>query len=406
MRALSVTVLFVVAGCNQENGVRRLLEPPEIALVTPEPDQVFRQGAGDLVFTATATDSYDPASELKAFWRIDDLPEVKLGVDEDDTASFPFDPDVLEMGEHEVTLRVRDTDDEESEVTATWYLDGALLGPTVDITAPSDGDTFLIDTELSFRGTASDNNTPAEDLVFSWTTVDGELPGSISANGNSVVFTTLPVGVHLVTLTVSDKDGEIGEDSVTVEVLAEEDPPPDPEPEPIVEAQVGDLVFSELNVNPILVADELGEWVELYNTSSTPIQIQGYAFHDLDFDSYTIVGSAIVPGTDYVVLCASTDPVLNGGVSCDVGFARGSGGPGSMALGNDGDEVVLSRPDGLTIDEVVYDGSWFTSGAATGLDPARLDSDNNDDETMWCDQVTPFGTSNEYGTPGVANDPC
>jgi hypothetical protein len=406
MRTLSVCLLSVLAACQQENGVRRLLEPPEIALVTPEPEQVFRQGSGPLAFSGTATDSYDPAAELQAFWRIDELDEIELGVDRDDTARFSFDADALALGAHEVTLRVVDSDGDESTVSAPWILDGALLGPTVEITAPSEGATFPIDTELSFRGTATDNNTAPEDLVFSWTTVDGELPGSISANGNSVVFATLPVGVHLVTLTVTDKDGEIGEDTVTVEVLPEEDPPPDPEPEPIVEAQVGDLVFSELNVNPILVADELGEWVELYNTSSTPIQIQGYAFHDLDYDSYTIVGSAIVPGTDYVVLCASTDPVLNGGVSCDVGFARGTGGAGFMALGNDGDEVVLSRPDGVAIDEVVYDGTWFTPGAATGLDPARLDADNNDDESMWCDQVTPFGTSDELGTPGAENDPC
>jgi hypothetical protein len=402
-RALALLPLLVA--CGQENGVRRIFEAPVVELVTPEPEQVFRQGSGPLAFSGTAVDSYDAAADLVAFWQLDALEEVELGVAGDDTTTFTFDADSLEQGPHEVTLRVVDRDGDESTVTAPWILDGALQGPAVTITAPAEGATFPIGTELSFRGTATDNNTPVDELVFAWTTVDGELPGSISANGNSVVFATLAPGVHLVTLTVTDRDGEVGEDAVTVEVKPENDPP-DPDPEPIVEAQVGDLVFSELNVNPILVDDELGEWVELYNTSNTPIQIQGYAFHDLDFDSYTIVGSAVVPGEDYVVLCASTDPVLNGGVSCDVGFAREGGGPGFMALGNDGDEVVLSRPDGLVIDEVAYDGTWFTPGAATGLDPARLDADNNDDETMWCDQVTPFGTGNEFGTPGAQNDPC
>ena len=143
-----------------------------------------------------------------------------------------------------------------------------------------------------------------------------------------------------------------------------------------------------------------------YNTSSSPIEISGYSFHDLDYDSYTIVGSTVVAPFSYVVLCANLDPNVNGGVPCDVAFVRGSGGPGAMALGNDGDEVVLSRPDGVVIDEVVYDGTWFTPAVATGLDPLQLDADNNDDETMWCDQTTVQGAGREPGTPGTVNDPC
>ena len=53
------------------------------------------------------------------------------------------------------------------------------------------------------------------------------------------------------------------------------------------QAKPGDLVFSELMINPEVVDDENGEWVELYNTAGYPIDVAGYSFHDLDYDAYS-----------------------------------------------------------------------------------------------------------------------
>ncbi|MCB9699619.1 MAG: lamin tail domain-containing protein [Alphaproteobacteria bacterium] len=410
MRALFVVV--VAAGCSPEQQFRRIEEPPDVAIVTPEELQIFRQGAGPLPFEGTATDSYDAPEELEAFWSVDAGEEIAGEVQTDGVALFPFDADALDLGPHTLTLRVVDTDADEASVTVDWLLDGSLTGPDVDLYSPDEGTTFGVGVEIGFRGRATDNNTDPADLQWSWTDdVDGPLSGAISGDGQSVVFASLTPGVHTVTLTVTDKDGEKGADWVTVTVSddggTEPTEPTTTEPtEPITEAQVGDLVFSELMVKPTLVEDEVGEWVELYNTSSTPIQIQGYSFHDQDIDAYTIADSAIVQPFDFIVLCASTNANLNGGVPCDVHFERNNGGAGNMALGNNGDEVILSRPDGLVIDQVVYDGTWFTAGAATGLDPAHLDASNNDNESMWCDQVTPIGPGRELGTPGAPNDPC
>lgn len=415
MRSMgALFVVVVAAGCSPEQHFRRIEKPPEVAIVTPEDLQVFRQGGGPLPFEGIATDSFDSYDRLDAFFSIDDGEEVAAEVQADDTVPFAFDADALELGPHTLTLRVVDTDDDEGSATVSWLLDGSLTGPVVDLYSPDDGTVFGIGTEVGFRGRATDNNTDAADLTFAWTDdVDGALAGAISGDGQSVVFASLTPGVHVVTLTVTDKDGEKGADWVTVTVSDDGGTTPtEPtdtgtEPtEPITEAQVGDLVFSELMVKPTLVEDDVGEWVELYNTSSTPIQIQGYSFHDQDIDSYVIEDSAIVPPFDFIVLCASTNMAQNGGVPCDVHFNRESGGAGAMALGNNGDEVILSRPDGLVIDQVIYDGSWFTPGAATGLDPAHLDANNNDNESMWCDQVTPIGPGRELGTPGRANDPC
>ena len=192
----------------------------------------------------------------------------------------------------------------------------------------------------------------------------------------------------------TDEDGEVGTDDVSVTVEAE-----------IVVAEPGDVVFSEMMVNPEVVEDEVGEWVELYNTSGSPVDIGGYTFRDDDIDSWTLAGPIIVAAHDYVVLCADTDPAVNGGVPCDGYFLRDWNG-GGLALANGEDELVLSRPDGVDIDWLHYDDTWYTIAVGLGLDPSQLDGEVNDDPEWWCDQVTITAPMTEPGTPGGVNDPC
>ncbi len=220
----------------------------------------------------------------------------------------------------------------------------------------------------------------------------------------------------------SEADGTVGDDEVDDEVEdaedpAQPDPPEDPTPpedpedpeepvEPeILPAEPGDLVFSELMINPEVVDDELGEWVELYNTAGHPVDVAGYAFHDLDYDSWELTGPFVVPAHGYFVMCAETAVDLNGGVPCDGWFQRVSLG-GGLALANSPDEVVLTRPDGVEIDRLEYDDTWFTNGVAMGVDPLELDALGNDDPTVWCDQQTVIALGGEPGTPGEPNDPC
>jgi hypothetical protein len=182
--------------------------------------------------------------------------------------------------------------------------------------------------------------------------------------------------------------------------------PPEDEPVPEIQpAEPGDLVFSELMINPEVVDDELGEWVELYNTAGHPIDVTGYAFHDLDYDSWELTGPFVVPAHGYFVMCAETATDLNGGVPCDGWFQRVSLG-GGLALANSPDEVVLTRPDGVEIDRLEYDETWFTNGVAMGVDPLELDASVNDDPAVWCDQETVIALGGEPGTPGEPNDPC
>ena len=390
----AVGALILLAACTPDSEINRLKIAPEVAITNPAPLEVIHRD-GAYLFTGTAVDEWDPPEAVAIQWALDQgTPVSAPSPDAEGNVEWSLDLTGLDLGEHLVELIATDSDGEEGRVGVIWQLAGPLSAPTVTITAPNDGDLFPPGEEIAFRGEAVDEATPADQLVFVWaSSVDGTLPGALSGGGETALFVDdLSPGTHQITLEVTDSDGDTGQDSIQVTVGEVEEPSP------------GDLVFSELMINPSVVADEVGEWVELYNTAGYPIDVGGYTFHDLDFDSYEIEGPLIVAGGDYLVLCASMDTSINGGVPCDGPFKRESS--DALALGNGDDEVYLSRPDGVVIDELHYNETWFESGIAIGLSPEYLESGDNDDRSRWCNQTTVISSGGEPGTPGRENDPC
>jgi hypothetical protein len=393
--ALSLALLLLATSCQEPTRVSRVNNAPRVTVVSPSPDQAFRQGEGDIALVATVSDSYDDPSELIVTWSIDEAAPLPASVSEGGEAHAVVSPDDLSLGGHDAVVHVVDTDGATASAGVRFVVLGPLGAPTVAITSPETGVAISPGSDITFRGEATDVTTLPQDLVFVWSSsLDGELPGAVTAGGQSLLLTdTLSVGEHVVTLTVTDEDGEFGQDTVTVNVFDE------------VIAQPGDLVFSEFMVNPQVVDDELGEWVELYNTSGLAIDVAGYRFHDDDNDSWVLEGPLVAPAQGFLVLCANTDPTLNGGIPCDGWFNRDPSGNG-LALANNPDELVLSRPDGVEIDWVHYEDDWFQAGAASGVSPDQLEGGANDYAEAWCVQTSIITSGGEPGTPGQANDVC
>jgi hypothetical protein len=391
-----VIVCLSLVGCSSGYEIARLNSPPDVAIVAPAPLAELRKGAGPVAFVGTVEDSYDALADMTIRWSLDDQETFDAEILPDGRIRLTLDVEPLALGAHEVALSAIDQDGEEGMARLPWTLDGAISAPDVTITAPEDGALYAPGEEITFRGEAIDNLTPGDGLVFQWaSSLDGPLAGAVSGGGSSVLFTSdLSVGLHVVTLTVTDADGEVGEDRVSIDVAEVVEQPAAP----------GDLVFSELMINPEIVDDAVGEWVELFNTAGYAIDVGGYSFHDLDLDFEVLEGPLLVAPGGYVVLCADTNPAVNGGIACDGAFKRQTS--GALALGNNGDEVILSTPAGVVVDQVIYDPTWYSAGVAIGLDPALLDADNNDTPANWCDQSTTLTVGGEPGTPGRANDPC
>lgn len=87
--------------------------------------------------------------------------------------------------------------------------------PEVTITEPEDGDSFAAGETITFTGEAFDQQYPdLDDDAYVWTSdIDGEI-----GTGPSFTTANLSEGEHTITLTVTDPDEWVGEDSITITV--------------------------------------------------------------------------------------------------------------------------------------------------------------------------------------------
>ncbi len=159
------------------------------------------------------------------------------------------------------------------------------------------------------------------------------------------------------------------------------------------------LIISEIMQNPDAVGDNQGEYIEIYNAGSSPVDLFGYTLKDDGSESHLIASSVIVPAQGYAVLARDGDSTANGGFEADYIYT-------GFQLGNADDEVVLIAPDGVTeVDRVAYDGGplWpDPTGAAMVFTGTA--SDDNNDPAFWTTATLRepgfSGPDGDNGSPG------
>jgi hypothetical protein len=157
------------------------------------------------------------------------------------------------------------------------------------------------------------------------------------------------------------------------------------------------VVITEIMQNPDAVPDSDGEWFEIMNVTSRPLEIAGCEISDLQATHAIPVAPSfpIAPGAA-LVLARSAAPGFTPDYVYDV-----------LALSNGTDGVTLSCA-GTVIDVVSYDdGATFPDpiGASMQLDPSTLDAASNDLGSNWCASTISF-VSGDLGTPGETNLQC
>ena len=169
--------------------------------------------------------------------------------------------------------------------------------------------------------------------------------------------------------------------------------------------KAGDLVITELMFNPYgagAVSDDLGEWVELYNTLDKAVDLGGAQIKSPgDSQAFTIPGKTVVPAKGYIVLGSSNDVAKNGGVT--VAAVWGT----TIKLTNVTDGVSLET-NGVVVDAIAYDQSkgWPNlNGVSLSLSPSATDAAKNDNPVSWCGANSAMA-STDKATPGKANDEC
>jgi hypothetical protein len=156
----------------------------------------------------------------------------------------------------------------------------------------------------------------------------------------------------------------------------------------------GELVITELMVNPDSVRDQAGEYIELQNVSTRKLQLFGLVVRDDGADWFSVDGFVVADPDDFVVLARKGGPGVNGGVRPDYVYGH------RLSLSNTQDEVVVEL-HGYIIDEVAYDAKeWgIMKGASLELDPLCTDSEINDISGAWFPAVTRM-SGGDLGTPG------
>ena len=89
------------------------------------------------------------------------------------------------------------------------------------------------------------------------------------------------------------------------------------------------------------------DWLELYNTSASAVNLGGYFLTDdlSDTNKFAIPGGTIIPGKGFLIVWADEDTQDNG---------PGMDSHANFRLSRNGEEIGLYAPDGLRLDAVVF----------------------------------------------------
>ena len=169
---------------------------------------------------------------------------------------------------------------------------------------------------------------------------------------------------------------------------------------PLIGASSSTLLISEVLYDP-LGTEPNGEWIEIFNNTSSPIELTDWAISD-NLSTDVISPTVTIPAGGCMVVAASEDFYTNyPDFTGDIVFvADGRIGNG---LGNTGDRLILKDSEGTVIDQMSYgtDTTAFhpacpdvAAGHSLERSPANVDTDTAED---WVDQ--------EFPDPGAVTVP-
>lgn len=169
------------------------------------------------------------------------------------------------------------------------------------------------------------------------------------------------------------------------------------EPQNGVPDAAGEVIFSEFMARSIIGTGDPGEWMELYNTTGAPLDLEGCELSDSS-TNHVITGSLVIPAGGYLLLAASSVPTENHGLEPDYVYT-------TIVLSNSGEPLNLTC-SGVLIDTFIYASSWVLLGTSFQLSIDHLNAVDNDAAASWCAGTAVYGPDGMLGTPGTSNAAC
>jgi hypothetical protein len=167
--------------------------PPVVTITSPDSGVTYNTGTR-ITFTGTAVDATDGNLTSQLIWRSSITGQIGTG------GSFSYSS--LPAGVHTIIASVTDSDGLIGSASVVIYVVEHNDPPVVVINAPANNAVFPTLTNINFRGTATDpENGLISDLIRWASSISGDLGTGAS------ITTTLPVGFHAITATVTDFGG-------------------------------------------------------------------------------------------------------------------------------------------------------------------------------------------------------
>ena len=178
--------------------------PPVVTITSPANGTSVNQGVM-LTYSGTAVDATDGNLTSQLIWRSSISGRIGTG------ASFNLS--TLEPGVHTIIAEVTDSDGLTGSASIVIYIIQHNDPPVITIDAPANGAPLRTNTNINFRGTATD---PQDGVISDWIRWSSSINGNLGTGAS--ITTTLSVGTHAITATVTDLLGLSAHASIRVTV--------------------------------------------------------------------------------------------------------------------------------------------------------------------------------------------
>ena len=180
-----------------------------------------------ILFSANIQDTEDAPSDLTYTWEssLDGPLPANATANEDGLLEEYM---YLSEGTHALTLAVTDLSGKTTERSISLNVGGTNTNPACSITAPANGDVFLVGESITFQATMSDAEVSIDDLQVMWKSdKDGDLgEGIVNSSGEVQLSTSaLSANEHIIQFLVQDELESSCSNSIVITVEEEGNAP-------------------------------------------------------------------------------------------------------------------------------------------------------------------------------------
>ena len=221
-RAVLPLVLITLAACT-DTTVKVYNTAPTVSITSPEDGSIYQPGTLVEVYGLARDSQQDPATLLVS---LSSSLDGELGTITPDSEGITYTAlSTLSAGLHALTMTAFDDAGESGQATVSVemsYGGQVVCAPEVILIGPAEGQTYSGDEVVTVVATATDDEQSWDTLVASVISSRDGLIWTGNPATSGAISADLPVmteGVHALTLTIEDSDGNIDQATVSVEIL-------------------------------------------------------------------------------------------------------------------------------------------------------------------------------------------